>query len=206
MKNLIKSMVIFLCIFLITGCSNRKNVDEKGVSNTNSVNQIIDNQTVNNDNTTEASIEEEASTTTNVEPSKTTESMINKEEDVKNPDTTVDYDLTQMSSSMVFATVYQMMMTPQEYEGKTFRIDGNFYATYYEPTKKYYFYCIIQDATACCTQGMEFVWDDGSHIYPDEYPDDNAEIVVEGTFETYREEGDQNLYGRLSDATLQQKN
>ncbi len=206
MKNLIKSMVIFLCIFLITGCSNRKNVDEKGVSNTNSVNQIIDNQTVNNDNTTEASIDEEASTTTNVEPSKTTESMINKEEDVKNPDTTVDYDLTQMSSSMVFATVYQMMMTPQEYEGKTFRIDGNFYATYYEPTKKYYFYCIIQDATACCTQGMEFVWDDGSHIYPDEYPDDNAEIVVEGTFETYREEGDQNLYGRLSDATLQQKN
>ena len=201
MKNLIKSMVIFLCIFLITGCSNRKNVDEKGVSNTNSVNQIIDNQTVNNDNTTEASIDEEASTTTNVEPSK-----INKEEDVKNPDTTVDYDLTQMSSSMVFATVYQMMMTPQEYEGKTFRIDGNFYATYYEPTKKYYFYCIIQDATACCTQGMEFVWDDGSHIYPDEYPDDNAEIVVEGTFETYREEGNQNLYGRLSDATLQQKN
>jgi len=206
MKNMKKCMILFLCIFLITGCSNRKNVDEKGVSNTNSVNQIIDNQTVNNDNTTEASIDEEASTTTNVEPSKTTESMINKEEDVKNPDTTVDYDLTQMSSSMVFATVYQMMMTPQEYEGKTFRIDGNFYATYYEPTKKYYFYCIIQDATACCTQGMEFVWDDGSHIYPDEYPDDNAEIVVEGTFETYREEGDQNLYGRLSDATLQQKN
>lgn len=211
MKNLKKSMVIFLCIFLITGCSNRKNTDEKGVSNTNSVNQVINNQTVNNDNTTvnddnttEASIDAEAPI--NVESSKTTEDMISKEEDVRNPGTTVDYDLTQMSSSMVYATVYQMMMTPQEYEGKTFRIDGNFYATYYEPTKKYYFYCIIQDATACCTQGMEFVWDDGYHIYPDEYPDDNAEIIVEGTFETYREEGDQNLYGRLSDATLQQKN
>ena len=111
-----------------------------------------------------------------------------------------------MSSDMVYATVYQMMVTPEEYEGKTFRIDGNFYATYYEATKKYYFYCIIQDATACCAQGMEFIWDDGSHIYPDEYPEDNAEIVVEGTFETYREDGDENLYCRLSDAILQQKN
>ena len=53
---------------------------------------------------------------------------------------------------------------------------------------------------------MEFIWDDGSHIYPDEYPEDNAEIVVEGTFETYREDGDENLYCRLSDAILQQKN
>ena len=33
-----------------------------------------------------------------------------------------------------------------------------------------------------------------------------AEIVVEGTFETYREDGDENLYCRLSDAILQQKN
>ena len=106
---------------------------------------------------------------------------------------------------MVYATVYQMMVAPKEYEGKTFRIDGNFYATYYKATKKSYFYCVIQDATACCAQGMEFVWEDGSHIYPDEYPKDNAEIVVEGIFETYREDGDENLYCRLSDATLQVK-
>ena len=39
---------------------------------------------------------------------------------------------------------------------------------------------MIQDATACCAQEMEFTWEDGSHIYPDEYPKDNAEIVVEG--------------------------
>ena len=142
----------------------------------------------------------------NVESNKDTEDTISGEEDVRNTDGTVDYDLTQMSSDMVYATVYQMMVMPEEYEGKTFRIDGNFYATYYEATKKYYFYCVIQDATACCAQGMEFVWEDGSHIYPDEYPEDNAEIVVEGTFETYKEEGNQNLYCRLSDAILQQEN
>ena len=40
---------------------------------------------------------------------------------------------------MVYATVYQMMVTPEEYEGKTFRIDGNFYATYYEAAKNIIF-------------------------------------------------------------------
>ena len=204
MKNLKKCIVLFLCILLITGCSNKKGTDGKGINNTNSVDKVIDNQIANEDSKTDTTESEKA--LSNVESNKDTEDTISGAEDVRNTDGTVDYDLTQMSSDMVYATVYQMMVTPEEYEGKTFRIDGNFYATYYEATKKYYFYCVIQDATACCAQGMEFVWEDGSHIYPDEYPEDNAEIVVEGTFETYKEEGDQNLYCRLSDAILQQEN
>ena len=203
MKNLKKCIVLFLCILLITGCSNKKGTDGKGINNTNSVDKVIDNQIANEDSKTDTTESEKA--LSNVESNKDTEDTISGAEDVRNTDGTVDYDLTQMSSDMVYATVYQMMVMPEEYEGKTFRIDGNFYATYYEATKKYYFYCVIQDTTACCAQGMEFVWEDGSHIYPDEYPEDNAEIVVEGTFETYKEEGDQNLYCRLSDAILQQE-
>ena len=204
MKNLKKCMVLLLCILLITGCSNKKGTNGKGVNNTNSIEKVIDNQIANEDGKTETTESEKASS--DVESNKGIEDTISGAENVRDTDETVDYDLTQMSSDMVYATVYQMMVTPEEYEGKTFRIDGNFYATYYEATKKYYYYCIIQDATACCAQGMEFIWDDGSHIYPDEYPEDNAEIVVEGTFETYREDGDENLYCRLSDAILQQKN
>ena len=203
MKNLKKCIVLFLYILLITGCSNKKGTDGKGINNTNSVDKVIDNQIANEDGKTDTMESEKA--LSNVESNKDTEDTISGEEDVRNTDGTVDYDLTQMSSDMVYATVYQMMVMPEEYEGKTFRIDGNFYATYYEATKKYYFYCVIQDATACCAQGMEFVWENGTHIYPDEYPEDNAEIVVEGTFETYKEEGDQNLYCRLSDAILQQE-
>ena len=37
---------------------------------------------------------------------------------------------------------------------------------------------------------MEFVWDDDSHVYPDDYPAENSNIVVTGVFETYREDGD----------------
>ena len=133
MKNLKKCMVLFLCILLITGCGNKKSTDGKGVNNTNSVDKVIDNQIANEDRKNETTESEEASS--NVESSKDTEDTISRAEDVRNTDGTVDYDLTQMSSDMVYATVYQMMVMPEEYEGKTFRIDGNFYATYYEATK-----------------------------------------------------------------------
>ena len=189
MKNLKKCMVLLLCIFLITGCSNRKNTDGKGVNNTNSVDKVIENQIANEDNKTETT--ESGESSSGIVLNEDGEDIISGAEDVREAEGAVDYDLTQMSSDMVYATVYQMMVAPEEYEGKTFRIDGNFYAAYYEATKKYYFYCIVQDATACCAQ--------------DEYPEDNAEIVVEGTFETYQEEGDSSLYCRLFDATLQQE-
>lgn len=203
MKKLIKYMVLFLCILLMTGCSNKKSVGGKNITTENSVNKLI-NEQINNENKDKTTDNENLSPSDEL--SKETESNIKDTKDIQKTKGIVDYDLTQMSSDLVYATVYQMMVTPEEYEGKMFRIDGNFYATYYEATKKYYFYCVIQDATACCAQGMEFVWGDGTHIYPQEYPEDNAEIVVEGIFETYREEGDDNLYCRLSDATLQNEN
>ena len=200
MKLVKRSMVLFLCIMLVTGCGNKRNADGKGVKSTNSVDEVINDQINKENSKTETMQSEEASF--NDETNNETENPIKDTEDTQKTEETVDYDLTQMSSDMVYATVYQMMFFPEEYEGKTFRMDGTFYATFYEATDKYYFYCIIQDATACCAQGMEFVWGDGSHIYPDEYPSDNSEVIVEGTFETYKEEGDENLYCRLSDATL----
>lgn len=115
----------------------------------------------------------------------------------------VDYDLTSMSSDMVYATVYQMMVDPDAYIGKTLCMDGLYYAAYDEVSKKYYHYCLIQDAAACCAQGLEFVWGDGSHVYPDEYPKENEEVRVQGVFETYQEDGDSNLYCRLKDAVLE---
>ena len=42
----------------------------------------------------------------------------------------VDVDLTLMGSDLVYATVYQMMSKPEEYEGKTIRIEGKYYASY----------------------------------------------------------------------------
>ena len=116
----------------------------------------------------------------------------------------VDYDLTSMSKDMVYATIYQVMYEPDKYVGKVFRVQGPYYPVYVDETGKYYHYCLIQDAAACCTQGMEFVWEDGSHIYPDEYPAENTEITVQGTFEIYTEDEDSSfVYFRLNSATLE---
>lgn len=194
MRSVKIGIFILLCIALITGCKH-KNTKIKGVSSSNSVEELIVRQIEEEEgkDTEETDISNDAADNT-VE-----EETAGAEPEGK---TTVDYDLTAMSSDMVYATVYQMMILPEDYEGKTFRMKGSFYATYYEPTQSYYYYCIIQDATACCAQGLEFVWGDGSHKYPDEYPEEYTDVVVEGTFETYREEGDENLYCRLTDAVL----
>ncbi len=114
--------------------------------------------------------------------------------------TDVDYDLTVMNSDMIYATVYQFMMDPFTYEGKTVRVRGQYYAAWFEPTQKYYDYCFIADAAACCQQGLEFEWGDGTHER-EEFPVDNTIVEVEGTFTPYYEGED--LYCTLKGATMQ---
>lgn len=185
MKIMRRMFILLICMMsiAITGCASQSG---KGINEVNSVNNVITNQI----NEAQKSEEETETATLEKEPEQNEEKKSN-----------VDYDLTQMNSDMVYAMVYQMMAVPEQYVGKTFRMDGIFYSSYYDTTNQYYFYCVIQDALACCTQGIEFVWEDGSHIYPDEYPEEAEEIIVEGTFETYTEEGDENLYCHLVNAT-----
>lgn len=112
---------------------------------------------------------------------------------------------TKMNKDMVYATVYQLMVEPDKYIGKTLCIDGLYYTGQNEKTGTYYHYSIIKDALACCSQGLEFVWEDGAHVYPDEYPKDETEIEVKGTFETYKEPGDDTLYCHLVNSEMQVK-
>lgn len=97
-------------------------------------------------------------------------------------------DLTALSSTMVYAEVYNMMVTPENYVGRTVKMQGQF--TVYEDTEnnKVYYACVIADATACCQQGLEFVLS-GNVTYPDDYPEPNTEITVTGVFQTYEESG-----------------
>ncbi len=115
-------------------------------------------------------------------------------------DKSVDYDLTVMDSDLVYASIYQLMVDPEPYVGKSFKMQGTYYASYYEPTAKHYHYIVIEDALACCAQGIEFVRGDGSYVYPDDYPANQTRIEISGTFETYKEEGDDRLYCRVVNA------
>ena len=110
----------------------------------------------------------------------------------------IDVDLTAMSSTMVYSEVLNMQQTPDEYIGKIVKMKGPFNVS--EIGDNRYFACIIADATACCSTGIEFVWA-GEHSYPDDYPEKNQEITVIGTFNVYKEGNSQ--YLQLKDADVQ---
>ena len=100
----------------------------------------------------------------------------------------LDVDLTTLSSTMVYSEIYNMMYEPDRYVGKRIKMNGQF-AVYGNPnTGAVYTACIIMDATACCSQGLEFVLE-GEHSYPADYPELGTEITVVGTFQTYEENG-----------------
>ena len=118
----------------------------------------------------------------------------------------VDVDLTVLSSTMVYSEVYGMMSFPDNYIGKTVKMKGQF--AVYQATDEsgafipdqMYFACVIADATACCSQGLEFDLA-GAHSYPDDYPELGSEITVTGTFELYEDGGC--LYCRLGNAVME---
>lgn len=112
-------------------------------------------------------------------------------------DSAVDVDLTKLSSTMVFSEVYNMMVSPEQYMGKTVKADGIF-QVYQDPdTKKNYYAVVIADATACCQQGLEFIWN-GDHAYPEDYPEEESEIEITGVFQSYQE-GSSTYYYLLVD-------
>ncbi len=98
----------------------------------------------------------------------------------------VDVDLTALSSTMVYAEVYNMMVNPADYLGKVVKMRGAYYASYYDVTQEYYHYVIVKDATACCQQGLEFIWN-GRHRFPEDYPADYTEVEMQGVFGSYEE-------------------
>lgn len=98
----------------------------------------------------------------------------------------VDLDLTTLSSTMVYSEVYNMMYEPEDFVGKIIRMDGTFNTYHDEETGLDYYACIIQDATACCAQGVEFIPTE-DYSYPADYPEVGDWVTVTGVFDTYQE-------------------
>ncbi len=111
----------------------------------------------------------------------------------------IDVDLASLSSTMVYAELFNIVKNPDNYIGKMVRIKGNF-SLYTDPnTNKQYFAVIVSDATACCSQGLEFRAND-KFSYPEDYPEVGGIITVEGEFTTYDENG--SLYCELINANV----
>ncbi len=107
-----------------------------------------------------------------------------------------DIDLTTLSSTMVYSEVSNIMQDPEAYKGKTIKIRGAYAPIKTDDPNVFYPACLIQDATACCQQGIEFVTKNG------EYPAEGRMIVVQGKYESYVDKQDGVTYYHLNNAVL----
>jgi len=97
----------------------------------------------------------------------------------------VDVDLTRLSTTMVYAEVFNILSNGYKYDGKTVRMRGAFSTSEAEdddgqPVRK--FRCIVRDATACCAQGIEFTMRDKQLVWPADFPKTNSTVTVVGRF------------------------
>ena len=99
-----------------------------------------------------------------------------------------DIDLSRMSGTMIYGQVNQMVMYPQKYIGKHIKMKGIFSSYYDEELERRFYGCVIQDALACCSQGLAFELAKPRE-FPKEYPAEGDIIIVEGDFDYEKDEG-----------------
>ncbi len=127
-----------------------------------------------------------------IEPVKTSTEIYN--------DSDVQLDLSLMSGTVVYSMLSNIMYEPDKYIGQVIRLAG-YYSVWEDPeTGMIYHSCVIPDATACCAQGMEFVWA-GEHTNPDDYPELGTDMIVTGKLESYME--GEYMYLHLVNADVQ---
>lgn len=205
---------LILITLILTSCGSKKTASKTSNSSSKTVDQVLQEKTGESQNVDDKNHGGNVTNPDNQSNKKSITkpaisggaSQINGGSNMKKPSSNtgkvtqasdIDIDLTRLSSTMVYSEVYNMMNSPESYVGKMVRMNGKL-AVYKYPERNYYT-CIIKDATACCQQGMEFLWA-GNHKYPDDYPNEGDGIIVTGTFDIYYE--GENKYVQLKDASL----
>ena len=100
----------------------------------------------------------------------------------------IDLDLTQMSATMIYSTMFDILVMAEDYVDKNIKVTG-WFETYTDPqTGELYYAVVVPDATACCQQGLEFVWI-GEHKYPEDFPEVGQDITVTGVYKMIETNG-----------------
>ncbi|MCR5420747.1 MAG: hypothetical protein K6E98_07070 [Lachnospiraceae bacterium] len=193
-----KNKIICICIVMIiifTGCDNKSekvtgtdriDLSQGGVKEV--LNEGMEKENISEEKPGKNDVEDNETyeiRNKNLQTQNDTEPVIEKEPFDENK---IDIDLTQMSSTMIYTEVYNMMVAPDEYKGKSVKMEGLFSSYFDENKKKYYYACIVQDATACCAQGIEFE-PLKACVYPEDFPKEGGMVTVTGIFDSYEEEG-----------------
>ncbi len=193
MKKWISLLLCFAVISALAGCGNNSSSSRIG-NQPAGVNNVLEERMAEEDGkkddtgreVTETIADNSSERQSGVNEDAPEPEPINESEIAAGSTEGIDVDLTALSSTMVYSEVYNMMISPENYIGKTVKMAGSFAIYHDEATDNYYFACIIYDATACCSQGIEFILTD-DYTYPDDYPEVGGEICVVGVFDTYQE-------------------
>lgn len=210
MKNrFIKFFIIFIIFVAIAGCGKKRQNKNQMFSTTKSVKDTIEEE-MKKEQEKKENAENEKAIKNDFQATEEDVKEINEDKNEENKKTEnvdgenqkdIDYNLTEMNSDMIYATVFMVVQDPESYAGKTFKIYGNSYTFPTTEGKSMTHYCLIKDALACCAQGLEFI----SSNSDEKYPDDGDEIVVTGTLESYTVEDIPMPLCRLVNAKIEKK-
>ena len=178
----ITGLILCLAVLgLMTGCGSSDGPRNKMTAQTTGLKDVLESRM------SEENSEETSTSSETTLPSPTPDTSDDYPTDPSDSDG-IDYDLTKLTPDLIYVEVYNMMITPKKYIGKTIKVSGVFTVYYDEAKDKYHFACFVSDAAACCQQGIEFILD-GDKAYPADYPAEGAEITIQGIFGTYEEDG-----------------
>lgn len=210
MKNrFIKFFIIFIIFVAIAGCGKKRQNKNQMFRATKSVKDTIEEE-MKKEQEKKENAENEKALKNDFQATEEDVKEINEDKNEENKKAEnvgeenqkdIDYDLTEMNSDMIYATVFMVVQDPESYAGKTFKIYGNSYTFPTTEGKSMTHYCLIKDALACCAQGLEFI----SSNSDEKYPDDGDEIVVTGTLESYTVEDIPMPLCRLVNAKIEKK-
>lgn len=118
------------------------------------------------------------------------------QEETSRPSQADNLDLTQMSSTMIYAQVYNIVQDADIYFGSTIKMSGEFMTVHDDTEDIDRYCCIVKDETECCMTGFELQFD--GEFTP---PEEGAKITVEGQLDFYEQEGARYLF--LGHAVIQ---
>ena len=179
MKKIVLSVIMIIGLSAAAGCAGKDSAGHSS-GNIKTVEDVLQEGIQSEDKDTGENAETGSSseTTAQAEPIEAAQETPQDED--------IDVDLTVLSSTMVYSEVYNMMVKPDDYIGKTVKMTGMYSYYHDDATGNDYHACIIQDATACCAQGIEFTTTD-EFKYPDDYPEMGDDVTVIGRFDIYYE-------------------
>ena len=180
----IQSVALIFVMFAVSSCSAKKSYSADGVPKQNKVANIIEEkikeeesseikpsdsarqeETGNSENYesgesfdsgTENASSQNTDNTTQISFSSNYDFYGSSVEEISAPKTDVELDLSKMNADLAYAFIFQIVIEPEKYTGKTIRMSGTYEAYYDNEPLSQHDYCIITDVLACCAQGLEF--------------------------------------------------